>query len=340
MKQMKKTTYILLALASFIVAACSKPSPDGPTPIGPESPKSYIFFEAGILDVAETKVNLLTGKSLPADAGTAFGVIGYYEDGQPIFNSYSNNIANVYRKEKNGVFQYDNLAPWMGSTHTFYGFYPHDLLKENVKVADNVPYIEHTQPTSESGMKDILGAYKQVTDTYAFAPVVMQFQHLLWAFNITIKNSQTKELTGSGEIDNPSITIKEVTFELLDFPKSASFKLDADFSVALASETIDPSYTIYSAGTDQIASGHEKTYGPLLFIPVNNLRYRVTVKYATQGGVEGTMVYPAAGQYKTLSTGFTPGKVYNLAITKTNDKFFVGIGVEDWDSLEFEHSFN
>lgn len=338
---MKKKTYILLALASFIAVTCSKPSPDGPTPIGPESSKSYIFFEAGILDVAETKVNLLTEKSLPADAGTAFGVIGYYEDGQPIFNSYSNNIANVYRKEKNGVFQYDNLAPWMGTQHVFYAFYPFNALFGSIGFgSDKVPYISYAQPTAENNMIDILGSNLSESQSTPLTPVELKFKHLLWAFNITIKNSQIKELTGSGEIDNPSITIKEVTFELLDFPKSASFKLDADFSVALASETIDPSYTIYSAGTDQIASGQEKTYGPLLFIPVNNLRYRVTVKYATQGGVEGTMVYPASGQYKTLSTGFTPGKVYNLAITKTNDKFFVGIGVEDWDSLRFEHSFN
>lgn len=333
MKQMKKTTYILLALASFIAVTCSKPSPDGPTTIGPESSKSYIFFEASLLDVADTKADLIEGTSLPKTDG--FGVIGYYEDNRSIF---SGNIAEVNWNSSQGIYEYQNLAPWMGSTHTFYGFYPHDLLKGNVKMPDNVPYIEYTQPTSEGGMKDILGAYKQVTNTSAFAPVVMQFQHLLWAFNLTITNSQT---TIEGAIQDPNLTIRKVTLSLSGFPQSATLRLDSDYTVTQGS-TGTLSYDLYSDATgESIAATQSKTYGPLLFIPVTGLNYQVTIEYTTASG-DAKMVYPAEGQYKSVSeTAFTHGKSYTLNVTKTNDKFFVGKMFKEgrWEDKDVTHTF-
>ena len=226
----------------------------------------------------------------------------------------------------------------MGSTHTFYGFYPHDLLKENVKVADNVPYIEYTQPTSESGMKDILGAYKQVTNTSAFAPVVMEFQHLLWAFNLTITNSQT---TIQGAIQDPTLTIKKVTLSLSGFPQSATLRLDSDHTVTHGS-TGALSYDLYSDATgESIAATQSKTYGPLLFIPVTGLNYQVTIEYTTASG-DAKMVYPAEGQYKTVSeTAFTHGKSYTLNVTKTNDKFSVGkmLNEGSWEDKDVTHTF-
>lgn len=336
---MKRTAYILLALAALLAAACSKPTPDGPTPVGPDSPKSYIFFEAGVLDVAQTKASLITDTSLPAAAGTAFGVIGYYEDGQSIFSSYSNNIAKVYRKEKNGEFQYDDLAPWMGIQHTFYAFYPYAGLNGSVSVgSDNVPYISYTQPTVESSMADILGAYKQVTNTNAFSPVVMQFQHLLWAFNLTITNSQS---VVEGAVADPAITIRRVTLALSGFPQSASLKLDSDYTV-IPGTTDNFSYDLYSNATGEtIAATKSKTYGPLLFIPVTGLNYQVIVEYTTASGVAGKMVYPAEGQYKAVSTAFTHGKAYNLTVTKTNDKFFVGEMFNEgpWEDANITHTF-
>ena len=338
MKQMKKTTYILLALASFIAAACSKPSPDGPTPVGPESPKSYIFFEAGLLDVADTKAELIEGVALPTTDG--FGVIGYYQDNRSIFSGNTNNIAEVNWNSSKGVYEYQNPAPWMGSTHTFHGFYPHDLLAGSVKVANNIPYIEYTQPTSESGMKDILGAYNQVTNTSAFAPVVMQFQHLLWAFNLTITNSQTAETTATGSIPSPTLTIRKVTLSLSGFPKSVLLKLDSNYSVdVITAGTLN--YTLYSSTSgESIAATKSKTYGPLLFIPVKGINYQVTIEYTTAAGVEDTMVFPAEG-YKEVSTEFTHGKSYNLTITKTNDKFFVGKMFNEgaWESADVPHTF-
>lgn len=329
---MKKTTYILLALASFIAVACSKPSPDGPTPVGPESPKSYIFFEAGLLDVAETKADLIEGITLPKTDG--FGVIGYYEDNRSIF---SGNIAEVNWNSSQGIYEYQNLAPWMGSTHTFYGFYPHDLLKENVKISNNVPYIEYTQPTSESGMKDILGAYKQVTNTSAFVPVVMQFQHLLWAFNLTITNSQTAV---EGAIQDPTLTITKVDLSLSGFPKTASLKLDSGYTVTHGS-TGTLNYTLYSSTSGEaIAATKSKTYGPLLLIPVTGLNYQVTIEYTTAAGGKETMIFPAEG-YKAVSTEFTHGKSYNLTITKTNDKFYVGKMFNEgtWQDANVTHTF-
>ena len=335
MKQMKKITYILLALATFIASSCSKQGLEGPVPIGPESPKSYIFFEASVLDVAKTKaVELIEGTTLPKTED--FGVIGYYEDNTQIFN---NLIAKVEWNASNGVYEYQNPAPWMGSTHTFHALYPYNLITK-VEVSNYTPHIKYTQPTSESSMKDILGAYKQVTNSSAFAPVQLQFEHLLWAFYLNITNSQTTETTATGSISSPALTIRKVTLSLSGFPTSASLKLDSGYTV-VPGETGTLNYTLYSNETGEaVAASQSKTYGPLLFIPVTGLNYQVTVEYTTASGIRDRMVYPAEG-YKAISTAFTHGKSYTLNISKTNDKFFVGnmFNEGNWESANVEHTF-
>ena len=333
---MKKITYILLALATFIASSCSKQGLEGPVPIGPESPKSYIFFEASVLDVAKTKaVELIEGTTLPKTED--FGVIGYYEDNTQIFN---NLIAKVEWNASNGVYEYQNPAPWMGSTHTFHALYPYNLITK-VGVSNYTPHIKYTQPTSESSMKDILGAYKQVTNSSAFAPVLLQFEHLLWAFYLNITNSQTTEGTVTGSISSPSLTIRKVILSLSEFPTEASLKLDKDFTV-VAEKTGTLNYTLYSNETgEQIAANQSKTYGPLLFIPVTGLNYQITIEYTTASGVN-TMIYPSEGQYKTVSTtAFEHGKSYTLTVNKTNDKFFVGKMFNEgpWDNADVEHTF-
>lgn len=319
MKTMKKIRYIFLSLAAVTAVSCSKHNTDGPQPLNP-----YIFFEAGMSDITQTRTELIADDVFTKD-GAQFGVLGFYKDGAPVFNGYTGNIANVYRAD--GLYKYDKLAVWQGTTHTFSAFYPYDELLDNVKVGtDKVPYIEYTQPWDMANMKDILGAYTQVENTNPTstnAAVALHFQHLLWAFNVVIRNSQTVEVTASENITNPSIAIKKVTLSLKDFPKTANLKLDQNFSVS-PGEVVTENVVMYSDETgQQIASGNSSTFGQLLFIPVSGLSYKITIDYTTQGGVNDTFTYPA-DKYQPVSSSFSKGQVCKLTIEKSNDRFFVG----------------
>ncbi len=337
MKMMKKIRYIFLALAAILAASCSKHNTDGPQPLNP-----YIFFEAGMSEIVQTKTELIADDVFTKD-GAQFGVLGFYQDKKPVFNGYTDNIANVYRAD--GVYKYDNLAVWQGTTHTFSAFYPYQELLSNVKVGtDNVPYIEYTQPWNMADMKDILGAYTEVENanpTSANAAVALRFQHLLWAFNVVIKNSQTVEVNPGDEVSDTYLAIKEVSISLQDYPSKAHLKLDADFTVT-PETTSTNNCTLYSVGAgdgELIVKEESATYGPLLFIPVPTLKFQVSVKYTIKGGKIVTYTYPAAGQYQTYSAP-EHGKVYNLTIDKTNDKFFVGIEPGNWDQKDVEHTFD
>lgn len=318
-KTMKKLRYIFFALAAIITASCSKHNTDGLQPLN-----SYIFFDAGMSDIVETKTELIPDDVFQND-GTAFGVLGFYQDNAPIFNGYTNNIARVYRED--GLYKYDNLALWQGTSHRFSAFYPYDELLSSVKVGtDNIPYIEYTQPWDMADMKDILGAYTEVENANPASvnePVELHFNHLLWAFNVVIKNSQTLDVTADEKIENPSLIIKKITLSLGDFPKNANLKLDQNFSV-IPGSAVPESVILYSEETgEQVVSGKSGTFGPLLFIPVTSLTYKITVDYTTQSGFSDTFTYPASG-YISVSSTFSKGQVYNLVIEKSNDRFFVG----------------
>lgn len=328
--KMKRILNILFAFTAAIAVSCSKHNAVG---LGPGS--SYIFFEPDMLDITETKADLIT--ELPKTDGTAFGVLGFYSDKRPIFTGYTNNIARVYRNS--GVYKYDNLSPWVGNQHIFYAFYPYNDLQGKVRVGDTdkIPYISYTQPTAMADMKDILGT-SIVSDPVN--SVQLHFQHLLWAFNIVFKNSQSMETTASSTITDPYIKITEVTLKLQGFPTSANLYLDEDYTVTPGTATSGKNYTIYSASAGtQIDKGKSHTFGPMLLIPVTELKYQVTIKYTTQGEVSDTYVYPAAGRYKTLSKTFQRGQAYDLTIEKKNDKFFVGIEPGEWTSQDVVHSF-
>ena len=320
-KTMKKLPYIFFALAAIITASCSKHNTDGPQPLN-----SYIFFDAGMSDIVETKTERIPDDVFQND-GTAFGVLGFYQYNAPIFNGYTNKIARVYRE--GGLYKYNNLAVWQGTSHRFSAFYPYDELLSSVKVGtDNIPYIEYTQPWDKSYMKDIVGAYTEVENANPVSvnePVELHFNHLLWAFYVVIKNSQTLEVTADEKIENPSLIIKKITLSLGDFPKNANLKLDQNFSVIPGSAVPEPeSVILYSEETgEQVVSGEIGKFGPLLFIPVTSLTYKITVDYTTQSGFSDTFSYPASG-YISVSSTFSKGQVYNLVIEKTNDKFFVG----------------
>lgn len=340
MKTMKKIRYIFLALAAVTAVSCSKHNTDGPQPLNP-----YIFFEAGMSDIVETKTELIPYDVFQND-GTAFGVLGFYQNNAPIFNGYENenNIARVYRDD--GLYKYDNLAVWQGNTHRFSAFYPYGELLDSVEVADNVPYIKYTQPWKMADMKDILGAYTEVENanpTSTNEPVQFRFQHLLWKFNVVIKNSQTLEVNPEDEIIDTYLAIKKVSISLQDFPSTANLNLDKDFKVTPVTTESPNSCILYSAETEAevvIETDQTKTFGPLLFIPVPALKYQVTVEYVITGGETVTYTYPSAGQYQTLSTPLEHGKVYNLTIDKKNDKFFVGIEPGSWDQIDVEHTFD
>ena len=326
---MRRILHILFAFVVIIAVSCSKYNI---ADTGSEN--SYIFFEPDMLEITETKADLIT--EFPATDGTSFGVIGYYGDNAPIFTEYTNNIAEVYRSS--GVYKYDKLSPWIGNQHTFYGFYPYTSLLNKVSVGtDNIPYISYTQPATIDGMHDILGTSLSVT-----APVnsvQLHFQHLMWAFRLIVKNSQTKEITSAGEVTNPYLKVTEVIFKLQGFPSSVDIKLNDGFTVTTNS-SLDQSYTLYSNTTgDQIANAQSKAYGPLLFVPSKGgLKYQVSIKYVTEAGATGTYTYPSTG-YKTVSSDFQSGKAYDLTIEKKDDKFFIGMAPGDWTLSQFEHSF-
>lgn len=337
MKTMKKIRYIFLALAAVTAVSCSKHNTDGPQPLN-----SYIFFEAGMSDIAQTRTELIADDVFTKD-GAQFGVLGFYEDGKPIFDGYEDNIANVYRTD--GLYKYDNLAVWQGNTHRFSAFYPYDELLGNVKVGSDNAYIEYTQPWDMAYMKDILGAYTEVENanpTSTNEPVQFHFQHLLWAFNVVIKNSQTLEVNPEDEIIDTYLAIKKVSISLQDFPSTANLNLGKDFKVTPVTTESPNSCILYSAETEAegvIETDQTKTFGPLLFIPVPTLKYQVTVEYVITGGETVTYTYPSAGQYQTLSTPLEHGKVYNLTIDKANDKFFVGIEPGEWTEVNVNHTF-
>lgn len=341
MKQMNRKINTLFLLMVLFVAACSKLNTEGQESGRPGLSDPYIFFEAGILDVTETKANLIT--SLPTANGTAFGVIGYYGDGASIFSAYANGIARVYRE--GSLYKYDNLASWQGTNHTFHAFYPYNGLVVS-KNDSGTPYVDYTQPLTEDSMTDILGTCQAVTHTANTKPVQLHFQHLLWAFELSITNSQTLEVKPDGTtIENPSITITKITFTITDFPKTASLYLNSGYTVTPSTTPITQSYPLYSSTTgDTLTSGQSKTWGPLLFIPVTGLKYQVTIEYTTPGGVQDRMVYPAEGQYKSVTPegGFKRGTRYNLSINKANDKFFEvkGFKPADWESKNVDHEFN
>lgn len=322
-----------MVLVVALTVACTKSNVAPPTDI-PDTQRSYIFFEPEVLKVVETKTTLVD--ELPKTEGTAFGVIGYYDDGVSIFEDNDNDdtdvdIARVYRSE-NGAYMYDNLASWQGKTHTFHAFYPYDLLSTVMigEDSERTPYIVYNQPASAAEMIDILAT---TYTTEKVSSVKLTFQHLLWAFRVKVQNSQTSEVTAAGKITKPYITITEIKISVEGFSKSANLMFDGSLTSSTEQGTFE--YTI--TPTDgQIESGDTKAFEPLLYIPTNLFKYRISINYTTQGGASDTYTYPASEHKQSSIKKFERGKVYSLTIEKTDDKFFTG-GIADngdWKDAE------
>ena len=113
---MKHYIYKTLAIALSIVTSCTE-HPIVQVPQVPESSRSYIFFEPEVLEAKTTKAEIVEGEELPGDAGTAFGVLGYYE-GTSIFDGYGDGILfyNILGWEKLLVYC---LAAIIGIPVTF-----------------------------------------------------------------------------------------------------------------------------------------------------------------------------------------------------------------------------
>ena len=224
---MKNILYIPIVLLLAMITSCDKISQ---AEEGGETSGSYIFFEPEVYEVVTTK--LVEGNKLPAEEGTAFGVLGYYGSSSLFKTVYSstNEVARVYRPAGSNSseplpFQYDNLVLWRHSTenHNFYAFYPYSIYQDvEHNVINNVadPYIEYTQPTAnDATMVDLMTAY---TSTSLSDNVNLTFFHRLWALDIIIKNDQTSGVNSSDVIiDNPTITIKSVSVKVDAFPTGA-----------------------------------------------------------------------------------------------------------------------
>jgi hypothetical protein len=77
---MKRIHYIVLAAILTICSGCSELVID-PTPQVPDMSRSYIFFNPVVNEAIDSKATLVLGDKLPSDKDTAFGVLGYYNNG-------------------------------------------------------------------------------------------------------------------------------------------------------------------------------------------------------------------------------------------------------------------
>lgn len=361
---MRKVLYILIALAAMSIVACTKHYPE-PTPQGSDRPRSYIFFEPSVHKTVDSKANLVTGEKLPADAGTAFGILGYYGSQSLFASAYTDAIAKVYRPEGSSdaqrlPFVYDNLIFWHDQTteHQFYAFYPYSNSSSGTPLTiipnNGNPYIVYTQPTSnDAAMGDLMTAY---SSTKQCNEVELTFDHRLWALDVVITNDQTEGLNSSNEvITTPTITIKSVSLKIENFPTGAHFYIKKDYvaegsaipGIKLNTEvTSQPStYTIDAASTGDVLTNSgttaSKRYGSFLFLPVpaNVFKYSLIITYLDSRGIEDTFTTGAA---KTLNKAFDAGKRYTLSVTKSNDTFVVGsLSPSEWsDHPQVDHEFN
>lgn len=346
--------YIAFWATILIFVACSERMID-PVTQAPGSSRSYIFFEPEVYTSVNTKaLGLVTGDKLPAAAGTAFGVLGYY-NATPLFNG----ITEVKRSTASGPFNYEGLVAWQDNTtsHDFYAIYPYDDFSSLVTTED-YPKLSYTQPNQTTGMIDLMTAKTSTTKT-SDNNVPLTFHHRLWGLDVKIKNSMTKGLAADGktEVNNPSMTITKVELYVKDFPQTAVIPLDPNVTnnpITYGTTTMTSStpYEISVPDADKIiAYNQTKSYGVLLFIPLTSsqkFNYRLVISYTDLMG-SSTFTFPATG-YKELSGPFDGGKKYTLTLNKTNDAFVSGVYEDpdddgslqpgDWNDEEVKHEFN
>ena len=361
---MKHYIYITLAIVLSIVTACTE-HPIVQVPQVPESSRSYIFFEPEVLEAKTTKAEIVEGKELPGDAGTAFGVLGYYE-GTSIFDEYGDGIAEVYRREKKSSFQYDHLGWWLNrnaaatTNHNFFAFYPYSI-KEVVEPNNGNPYISYTLPTNEDDMVDILTAYKS---TARVSPVQIVFQHRLWALDVEVVNRQTGDgySQPGAALTPPDLTVVSVKVTLENIPSAGTMAIEGTgctvTSRAIGREYILPQTGITISPIDDPETIDDKenaaNFGPLLFLPTpvsytdengenKTVSYKLDFTFRNHWGVEYTQSFPlSAFKLANKVTSFEPGKRYKLTVVKTDTEASVVLDDDiGWtEEKDVTHTFN
>lgn len=362
----KKIIYSILSIL-ILVTGCAKHSNQG---IGIQTGQ-YIFFDA---DIALTKGGAILGETLPADAGTAFGVFGYRADGLPIFDLYTTSadapltspvdyLAKVYRPSASAAFTYDGLSIWKTGVHTFHAYYPYDSeVVMGEEDGDDDLYISYTQPEVLTDMVDYMTAYKSQSLTDG-SNVELSFYHRLWALSLDVEFDQT-----SHPIDpesDPSLTIVSAELQLKNIPETGLLAINQARSFNAGGDYMDLEYDLspstpitlpYTVGENTITS---HSFGPMLFFPTDavidentKLQYRLELTFINSWGKEFSVSYPSEDESyadfapdATLeaNSAFEAGKHYKLKVTKSQgESITVNFAFEDdgWEEKDIYHTFN
>ena len=351
---MKKTLYIpLLVLVATLTAACSKYTPEAIQPNSPSS--SYIFFQPDIMEEIDTRANTVQF------TGDKFGVIGYVGT-TPIFTRYSNYIAEV--KKDGSLYVYDKLAQWADATsaHNFYAFYPYG---QTIVTDNSVPFISYTQPTTVDGMVDVMTATTSVSRQDAPNGLVpLNFTHRLWALDVKVKNSQSKDVVtnpeGTDVTTSPSLYITGAKIHIYGYRKAGNISIaDDDVKGDKVEATIAEvlTYDLFTASSDSpqihVGKGETKTFDQLLFLPVNkSIEYRLEINFKNAWGASYDYYYPTPtvddeenrvyGYQQSSRKIFLAGYRYSLEVEKIDAEgsFNINWDVKDWEEVGVDHTFN
>lgn len=360
---MKRILYVVLVLVQTLLVACTEQIID-PTPQVPES-RSYIFFEPKVIGTIESKAALVEGDRLPSENGTAFGVLGYYgQNNTSIFAGYFDGIAEVYRDGQ--VFKYDKLAPWFGADidHHFYAFYPYDLYEAVTSEGDI--YIEYTQPLSEDEMRDIMTAAKSQTKASG-SQVKLEFHHRLCALDFELENKQQKQ---NSYTSNNNLYVVSAKLVLTNIPQSGKIFISTegeDYEINSTNEQEDRiskvEYVLHSGDAILIEHSKKCSVGTVLLFPTQTtlntatkVQYRIDLVLKNAWGVQYEFSYPPIFE-TALDEGtdmepeytyadfaiqqFKSGNRYKLIVSKTDgEDFDLSFGVESWDTIDVDHTFN
>lgn len=361
---MNRMPYISLVLTVLLAAACTKPMLDTGTSDSQSTSRSYIFFEPEIIEVAETRADILFEYD-------SFGVMGFAGN-STVFSDHTGGKAEVTKE--GDLYTYSPLAQWQGSqNHNFYGFYPYSLSSSVNSGADNIPYITYTQPTTLASMVDVMTAKTGPITKRSY--VTLNFTHRLWALDVKVKNSQTRKVTlynpatGQDEEIDPDLTVQSILVEISGVPSSANLSLNGTtISNSTPISSLSQSFTLNKelASTEEVTINGSDSF---LFIPCNGFNYRLTINFKNAWGVEYSYHYPetykvdAEGNmlpdangntqwnWKQVTKNFTSGYRYTLTVEKVDAEgsfefSWVTSSWGEWDeekqewiNIDVEHTF-
>lgn len=342
--------------------ACTKQTPDPDLPDLPSSSRSYIFFEPGLIEVAETKAS-------STFTHPSFGAMGFVGN-NAVFTG-----GKVEVKKEGNIYTYSPLAQWQkNQTHVFYGFYPYSIHSQ-VTTA-NVPSIAYTQPTTLAAMLDVMTAKTGPVTKQSY--VTLNFTHRLWALDVKVQNSQKNAVTvspdGTEEVKKPNLTIVDAKLLVYGVPSSGNISLGSDAITGVTD--IQPSAAIcynllpssQAAFPKTLSSNATETFQQLLFLPCDGLSYRLEMTFKNSWGAtyqynypdyptpeldsDGNPIIDASAPYeynatdgkwyKPLNKTFEAGKRYGLTVEKIDAtaNYNIKWAIYDWYSVDVDHTFN